>query len=379
MRSRGVYHHLTINSSNVVTLGGAITVNGDLTVAAGTLSDGGYQITGATDGAGTLTVGSGATLKLGADAATTFPTNFASVILTGGTVEYASNDPDQIVEAGLTYHNLTLSGVSKTAVGDLTVNNTLSINAPFNDGGYTITVKGPVSNSMYHSSTGSGKLLLTGSSGPRTIATTGAYGNLEIDDANGVTAGAGFNINGKLTVTSGTFTLGAFPYQVSGATSVSGTLAICSATGAKVFGAVTINGPGTWSNSSANCPVTILGNFTNNVTTGDFNSGTGTYTFGSGTIGRSAATPITNVTIGGPVTNEGNLTCGTLTVNASLTNNATLTATASLTGPGTLVNSATGVLYLTGTTTFTTLTATAAGNTVVYNSTSGAQTIKGTT
>jgi hypothetical protein len=68
--------------------------------------------------------------------------------------------------------------------------------------------------------------------------------------------------------------------------------------------------------------------------------------------------------------------CNNLTVNtgATVTNNSTLTVAAALSGAGTLVNSATGVLNLGGTATITTLTSTAAGNTVNY--TGGAQTVK---
>ena len=71
--------------------------------------------------------------------------------------------------------------------------------------------------------------------------------------------------------------------------------------------------------------------------------------------------------------------CATLSVAAGsvVANNGTLTVSSSLTGAGTLTNGAAGVLNIGAAITITTLTATAAGNTVNY--TAAAQTVKATT
>jgi len=71
------------------------------------------------------------------------------------------------------------------------------------DAGYTLTVGGDVANSSSH--TGTGKILLTGSSAQRTIGGdgTGQFENLELNDANDAIFSAAQTINGTLTLTNG--------------------------------------------------------------------------------------------------------------------------------------------------------------------------------
>ncbi len=383
------YHHLVLGGSGTKTITGLSTVNGDFTVTgsasatattgltiggnltiSGTaiLADGGYQIAG-TSGKN-LTVGAGAILRLGAGTATTFPTGFQRENISlddASTVDYYANVNQDISATPASYGNLTISRSStgtpvKTALGPLLVNGSLTINASTTlaDGGFTITVRGPVSNSGTHTSTGSGKLLLTGSSASRTISTTGAFGNLELNDPNGVTTSGAFSM-GSLTITSGTFTMGAVAHTVSGATSITGTLAMSSSSGTKTFsGDVTINAGGRW-NNSGNASVTLSGSLVNN-SVNPFVAGTGTYTFnGTGKeISSVTSLSIPNLTVSGTITNKANLTVGT-----------------ALSGGGNLINAAGATLTIGGTSGINTLTATAEGNTVVYNGTA-AQIIKGT-
>ncbi len=148
---------------------------------------------------------------------------------------------------------------------------------------------------------------------------------------------------------------------ITGATSVTGSLAITSGAVARIFtGLVTVSGGGTW-NNSGNQPVTFQGGLTNNG--GTFTAGTGTQTFSTNSqaIGGTTAITIPNLTVTG----------------VTLTNNGTLTASTTLAGTGGLTNSAAGILNIGGTSTITTLTATAAGNTVNY--TGAGQTVKATT
>ena len=86
-----------------------------------------------------------------------------------------------------------------------TVNNTLTITAgALADGGNTITAKANVSNFGTH--TGAGKISLTGGSAQHQLSGTGAYSNLELNDANGAAIASGTStINGTLTLTTGTF------------------------------------------------------------------------------------------------------------------------------------------------------------------------------
>ena len=191
--------------------------------------------------------------------------------------------------------------------------------------------------------------------------TTNVGGNLTI--SGGTLSGSAtgvLNVTGTLTIpTSTTANIQRITITVNGATTVSGTLNFnTSVTGNKTFvGLVTISSDGTW-NNTINTPINFRGGISNN---GTFNSGTGVQTFSnnnqsvSGTISISSAT-VTLIT---------------------LTNNGTLSITTALAGTGGLTQGANDILYLGGTTTISTLTATASGNTVSYNG--AAQTVKATT
>ena len=136
------YNHLTLtaSSSATKTLGGAVTVNGDLTVNANNiLDDAGYQITG--NASGTLSLAAGTTLTLGtASTATLFPTNFvnANITLNASSTVIYNSDLAQTIATAPTYGNLTLTstaaviktiGGAVTVATDLTVgtNNTLNV------------------------------------------------------------------------------------------------------------------------------------------------------------------------------------------------------------------------------------------------------------
>jgi hypothetical protein len=123
-----IYHNLVIDKTGqTASLGGIITVNNDLRVLNGTFADAGFQITG--NGTGNLLVANGATLSIGAGTATTFPTNFVNIALTGSTVIYNSTAA-QNVSALPSYHNLTFQGNSvKTLLGNSAINGNLLVSA----------------------------------------------------------------------------------------------------------------------------------------------------------------------------------------------------------------------------------------------------------
>jgi hypothetical protein len=227
----------------------------------------------------------------------------------------------------------------------------------------------------------SGAILTSTANGPHTI------GSLIIN------SGGTVNMNRGLTV--------------SGTTSISGTINFASTSGTArpmVFtGDVTLNSGAVWTEAANNSngdnnTYSFGGNFANNATTFTAtNNAAAIHTFtGAGkTISGSTTTSIPFVTISGSYTNSGTLTVGntltinggasltnngtvnasaTLTIAGSMTNNATTTVTTSLAGAGSLTNSATGTLNINSAITLTTLTATAAGNTVNY--TGAGQTLK---
>lgn len=143
------------------------------------------------------------------------------------------------------------------------------------------------------------------------------------------TATALYTVSGALNAATGNGTIGACAITVNGTTTISAsrTLRINSATGAKSFVDVTLNG--IWTNSG-NASIAISGTLTVN-TGATFTSGTGTYTL-SGTskniAGSIASFTITSLTISGTYTQTVTaLTANTLNVSGTLANNTALTTT----------------------------------------------------
>ena len=378
----GTYHHLFVDGSGIKTLGGVITVNGNLTVTAGSLSDGGFQITG--NGTGTFTMPAGSTLTLGlVAAATTFPTGFTTSHISldnTSTVNYNSTSA-QTISSVPNYGNLTLTGasVTKTADGAIMVNGNLSNATALGvlaDGGFTITVKG--NSTMTGTETGTGKILFSGGAGAH-IVTGAGYNNVELNDTSfGVTQNASMTVGGTLTITNGTWT-STNTLAVTGTTSVatSQTLSI-GTTGTHTFGDVTVNG--VWDNS-ANEIIGIAGSLSVN-TGATFTSGTAVYTFSGATKtidGTIATLSIPNLTITGTITSSStSLTVGTsliVTSPGTFTNKGTVTATTALSGTGTFIQNSNSILNIGGTTAITALDASVSTNEVHYTNTA-AQTIR---
>lgn len=128
------YNHLSLTSASSVTksLGGAVTVDGDLTVNVNnTLDDAGFQLTG--NASGTFTLSAGTTLTLGsAGTATLFPTNFitANIALDATSTVVYNSDQAQTIATAPVYGNLTLtagSSVTKTIGGAVTIATDLTV------------------------------------------------------------------------------------------------------------------------------------------------------------------------------------------------------------------------------------------------------------
>lgn len=284
--SVGNYGSLTVSGSGTKTLGGAVTVNGDLTIAAGTLTTSGNALSasGNLSVVGTLTPSS-------------------STVTIGGNMSGGG----------------TLTANTSTFIFNGAGNQTIDISSLANDF-YNLTI-----------SKSSGAASLTGNA----------------------------TVGGALTITQGEFIVGNFTIEVTGATSVSGTLTISGTGGNKTFtGDVTINNGGTWNETAAEV-VAFAGNLQND---GAFTALGGSHTFsGNKTIGGNNAIAIPAVSISN-----------------IRVNNGTLTVSTTIGGSGTLQQGAGATLNFGGTTISPTLTATAAGNTVNYNGTA-AQTVKATT
>ena len=151
------------------------------------------------------------------------------------------------------------------------------------------------------------------------------------------------------------------------------------------YPSIVLNGTGTWSetdsqtqglrlpfNINTSGTITISGNIYHN--TGAITYTTGTVVATGSTLNVAGSTPINT---SGMTWNNIIVSSGTLT-NNSVTSNG-LALAGNLTGAGTLLQTTNSVLTLGGTSTISVLTATATGNTVVYNSTTGSQTVKNVT
>ena len=181
------------------------------------------------------------------------------------------------------------------------------------------------------------------------------YYNLIVNgSATTVSVGVNTTVNNNLTVTSGTFTVGAFSLAVTGITTVTGTLTITSTTGTKTFGNLTIDG--TFNNTTANAPITINGNFQNN---GVYNGGTARVTFTGASSNTVTGTAATTAFGGGITVNKGTANTNVLDVQSVITMSA---------GGLTLTN---GTFKLSSASTITPFTANITGSPYLIPSTAG--------
>lgn len=140
------YGNLTISGSGTKTLGASTTVSANLTISAGTLADGGYQLVG--NASGTFSMASGSILLLGSGTtATSFPTNFTTgncSLDAASTVTYQAN-ATTTVSATPAYGNLSFlptlatSGKTYTFAGAATINGDFTVN-PTASSSLTLTV-----------------------------------------------------------------------------------------------------------------------------------------------------------------------------------------------------------------------------------------------
>jgi fibronectin-binding autotransporter adhesin len=151
---------------------------------------------------GTLEVQSGTTFRTGTNTVT-FIGDGSDFITINGTLEVNTGSPG--------FNNLTVNRTSGTlfASQSFLVRGTLTLlgSAPLNDNGFDINVIGNVVNSGVHQSTGTGRIVLVGSS-TQTIGGNGSgqFGNLTLNNAStpGATLTANQTINGTLTLASST-------------------------------------------------------------------------------------------------------------------------------------------------------------------------------
>lgn len=416
------YHNLKLQSGGAKTALGDIVTNGYLRVESGakfTLGAFNLTVTGYTSITGTLTLSSPIGTKTFTGLVTVNPggtwkndaagnadihfrgglTNNGDAFNAGtGTYYFETNDqslggfsaltiPNVNIEAGRTLTNNNSGGftVSTTLVGGsitqgaggslifamADASNTLvalDASAAGNTVNYGYAGAQAVREIQYHS------LALSGS-GVKSLpaGVTHLTGNFSLSGTASAAPSANLDVDGNLSISNGaTLTVGAFDFNVDGATSITGTssavngkLTYSSATGAKSHGgAVVIGANGIWDNFGNSAIIFQNGlSFSGKTFTG----GSGFYTFqtsASQAIGGTAAFTIPNMTVSAGV---------------DLTNNNTggLTVSTELNGAGALTQGASAILNLNmpaAKFTLATLTANASGNTVNYGG--GTQTIR---
>jgi hypothetical protein len=274
-------------------------------------------------------------------------------MLNAGSIAFTSG-------GGTSRHQVTISTGTAIVTGDITTDNTGASAAIVFSGAGLLKVGGAFLNGTIIGGS------LTPSTGTVEYNGNGAqsindftYNNLILSGSGSKTLGGAVTVNGNLSIGDGaTFTAAGYALTVTGTTTVgggsSGTLTVSSSTGTKAFnGNIIINNGATW-NNTANTALTLPGNLTNN---GTFNAGTGVYTLSGSNKTINGTLSIPNITVTGTCTNNGTLTVGT-----------------ALAGSGTLTNASSGILNINGTSTITTLVASANGNTVNY--TDAVQTVK---
>ncbi|MGE4016815.1 MAG: beta strand repeat-containing protein, partial [Cyclobacteriaceae bacterium] len=332
--------NITINNpGNVVSLGAATSLTGDLIITAGTLDTNGQtvtingggaqQINGAgpsqafdnlvvNKGGGTLTVTGGINTITAANYTQTAgnfsaPTTFTvsgNVTLTAGTLTAGANTNvgGNWTNNGGTFtpgaNTVTFNGGGAQAINGTTLNQTFN-NVVVNKGGGTLSAGGLTSLTAAN---------FTVSAGTFTAPATATYSGNVLLSAGTYTAGTVTNVAGDWTNNGGTFTPGGgtVTFDGGGAQSVNGTAAT------QTFNNLVINKPGGSVTVGGSTTTLNVANLTE--TSGDFNapatfSATGGITLTAGTF-----TAGTNTNVAGNFTHNGGsfaASGGTLTMNGT--------------------------------------------------------------
>jgi hypothetical protein len=378
------YHHLIISNAGNSTLGGAISINGNLSINGGTMVCSTHQITG--NAIGTLSVAAGCGLSMGSTSSASvvdFPSNFTTGNITldnASTVTYQGGYNQNISGTPSTYGNLTISAGAGTFTKNYTgislqVNGNLVLTGSTNTfalGTADLNVDGNIS--------GTGALsfisgdLTAGGNFTTSGAFTAGSGTVTYDGNNQTIKGTTYNdivfagsgiktpstvttVAGSATIATGS-TLNASSRNVTFNNSllIDGTFMDDNAVGSNIFrGLVTLNG--TW-----NISVTQAIRFQNGlINNGSFTSGSGIYTFGNNNQSITGTQP---VTIAGKVIINGAITVSNfvaLSIGDDI--NGTATTSTLLNSGGASINFGTNAFAVKGI-----LNASANPNTITYSS-----------
>lgn len=231
-----------INNANGVTLDAIKTVNDSIVIRTGSLSDGGFQITG--NAADSLVLEAGTSLVLTTAGATPFPTNFGTNLSTTSTVVYGGGT--QTIAATPTYGNLIVqaAGVKSTGasstltvVGDLT----LASGTTFQPGsGSIIDLSGSWTNNGATFTAGTSVVQFV-----NTLAAQNINGSVSGQTFNAITvakSGTALSVGGSTTtLTTSALTMTSGTFNIAPATTVNGTLTLTGGTLAVGTSSLTLN------------------------------------------------------------------------------------------------------------------------------------------
>jgi hypothetical protein len=355
-----VDHSSSTNSGTFPVAGDEVVIGGGFTVTVtGTQSASTVSFSQAAALTNVLTIAGTNSLTL--TGAVTIPRNSNSNTLAVGAGSMSAATLSFTNGTGAGVHQLTLSSGTVTIAGDVTGSG-LSSTIQYTGAG-TIRVAGAMFSAANGTLSAVAGSLFEYNGAAQTIQALG-YRDLTLSGTGAKTfTTTATTVAGNLVVNGIVTNVPGLSLTVSGTTTVNsgGTLAfVTSAANTKIFtGLVTINAGGTW-NNAINEGFTFQGGITNN---GTWNGGTaGTYLFNNSTQTITGSVNAPTVTVTGAA--------------IDLINNGTFTASVALGGSGEFIQGAGAILNLGGTsTTITTFTATAAGNTVNY--TGAAQTVRG--
>ena len=298
----GTYNNVKINKfTGIATMANALTVNGQLWIALGTLADNGFQMVAG--GSATLQIDNSGTLKLGSGAtATSLPAFSTFNLTTSSTVFYGAGSALQQINTTPSYGHLVVDSggatITKT-LGGATLN-AASLDITNTGGSVTLDLQGKTVN-VTGNIGGAGAITFVTSTGNLNVggnfATTGLFtaGSSTVTfngNAAQLIRGATYNnlaisnSSATATLTSATVVNGTFTVSAGGSFAMNTSLL-------RTFGAATNSGT---FNAGANT-LDLRGDFVNN---GTFVAGTGTVAF-NGTAAQNwngtFATSLNNVTV----------------------------------------------------------------------------------
>ncbi len=326
------------------------------------------------------------TLNVGNASNNSVTSNGGTVIIDGGALNIAGRLDRPASTSVLTYFTMSSGQLVLATVGSSTASfapfHMDQVGSTFNMSGGTIIIRRPGSGNLGFLNTGGTVGAVTGGTVQIGDASTPAgqtiqinssidIYNLVISNGSAVTSllvTSDLNVLNDFTINSGSFDPAGVIFSVSGLSSISGALSASSNTGVKTFtGAVTVNAGGLWTSTS----LTSTGNlvFKNGIANNgtSFTAGGATFNTNAQVISGATAMSFANV-----VTVTGIAVTNNNTGGVTMSN----TAAGTLTGTGTWTQGMNSALNYSGQTmTVSNLNASATGNTVDYNRTSGNQTI----